>query len=452
MGVAWDWTSPFPYSQQSQLQPSGSADVALEPGNISKTSDGADKRPVEYLSLLADAMLSQQKMANKLDQTRGRGIARWVVLEPLPPEGNDLQRRVGNLVDRMILAKMHGAEAIFFSDPFDARLGLVRSDGAPQELFLPWRTTAMILGGTQYLGNIDLPGGHTLRCFGRTGRCVAVVPAEAAGNDAIYLGDDVRQVDLFGRSVARPAVAVASERGDASAGRPLSTIAIDELPSFLTGLNESITRWHLGMTLDTERLPSVPNVPYKTTLTITNPFPQTVSGKVALVAPKSWRIEPPMADFHLGAGQTVRQPLEITLPNELTGGRRTIRIDVEVQADRTYRFAAFRPLEVSLGDVVIEAITRLNEHGDLEIVQTLVNNSKKPVSFRCQLFVPDRRRQAVDLVAMPDARDQTIYRLPNGRQLLGKTLWLHAEEINGNRVMNYTLAAPRSAAAATITL
>jgi hypothetical protein len=34
-------------------------------------------------------------------------------------------------------------------------------------------------------------------------------------------------------------------------------------------------------------------------------------------------------------------------------------------------------------------------------------------------------------------RDVKTYRLQNGKELLGKTLWLRAEEIDGRRVLNY---------------
>ena len=39
----------------------------------------------------------------------------------------------------------------------------MRADGMPAELLLPWRTTAAMLGGAQYIGQMQLPGGSENR-------------------------------------------------------------------------------------------------------------------------------------------------------------------------------------------------------------------------------------------------------------------------------------------------
>jgi hypothetical protein len=52
------------------------------------------------------------------------------------------------------------------------------------------------------------------------------------------------------------------------------------------------------------------------------------------------------------------------------------------------------------------------------------------------LYIPDRRRLMTQVIELTRDRDRKIYRLPEGTELLGKTLWLRAEEINGNRTLN----------------
>ena len=108
------------------------------------------------------------------------------------------------------------------------------------------------------------------------------------------------------------------------------------------------------------------------------------------------------------------------------------------------RFSAYRHIDVGPGDVHIEVITRLNERGDLEVEQRFVNDTQGPVSFRCQLLAPDQRRQTTQLIGLAPGRDVNVYRLPNGEQLIGKTLWLRAEEIDGPRVLNYRFIAQGS--------
>ncbi|MFO0919615.1 MAG: hypothetical protein U0872_15055 [Planctomycetaceae bacterium] len=58
----------------------------------------------------------------------------------------------------MLAAKVAGVEGVFVDKVIDGRCGLLQPDGAPAELFLPWRTTALALQGAEYLGEIQFPG------------------------------------------------------------------------------------------------------------------------------------------------------------------------------------------------------------------------------------------------------------------------------------------------------
>ena len=60
--------------------------------------------------------------------------------------------------------------------------------------------------------------------------------------------------------------------------------------------------------------PSVFGVPYDNAVAVTNPFSQSVSGTVRLVAPDRWRVVPREITFKLAAGEKRQLPLEITLP------------------------------------------------------------------------------------------------------------------------------------------
>jgi len=165
---------------------------------------------------------------------------------------------------------------------------------------------------------------------------------------------------------------------------------------------------------------------------------------LTLVAPERWKIEPAQVRFKLAAGEELRQNFAVTLPYDASCGRQMLRIDCTVQCDRPRRFSVYRQIEVGLGDVSIELRSRLNAQGELEVEQHFVNAAAAPVSFRCELFAPDRRRMKSDVLGQGLGRDVRIYRLPSGRELLGKTLWLRAEEINGPRVLNYRFVAESS--------
>jgi len=56
---------------------------------------------------------------------------------------------------------------------------------------------------------------------------------------------------------------------------------------------------------------------------------------------------------------------------------------------------------------------------------------------------PDASRLHTQVIGLRPGRDDQLYRLPDGQQLIGQTLWLRAEEIGGPRVLNYRFEAER---------
>jgi hypothetical protein len=219
-------------------------------------------------------------------------------------------------------------------------------------------------------------------------------------------------------------------------------IAVQQLPTFLVGLDGPITQWQLGVALSPNRLPSVPSVIAPVTLDLKNTLPQSITGRISIRGPKNWYIEPRTAEFRLDPGAPWKQVLDVALPNDVTGGRQMVRLDFEIQADRLYRFTMYRLLEVTLGDVTFEGQTVLNGRGEMEVRQTLTNRGKRPASFRCDLLAPDRRRQSSEVLLQPSGKSELMYRLPDGEQLQGKAIWLRAEEVDGPRVLNYRIESP----------
>ena len=364
-------------------------------------------------------------------------LRRWVVLEPLRRDRYSSDARTIDLVRQMTAAKIDGAEGIFVPDPFSTDRGLMNDDGTAGELFMPWRTTALMLARARYLGSIQLPGGSQNHIFARQGDAVMVVSSEAAKQEVIHLGYDVRQVDLWGRSTAP------GQRGHRQ------VIEVGPLGTFVTGIDEKTVRWRQGFSLASDRMPSVAGTRHENSFHLKNPFGEAVSGHVELIVPDRWELHPRRTDFRLDRGEELQQAFEITLPYNAASGHHPIRVDFELQADLPsvghvnappngrYRFSVYRHLDVGSSDVYIEFVTRVNQQGELEVEQHFVNDTQQPLSFRCHLLAPDRRRQKTQVVGLGRGREVHVYRLTDGEQLIGKTLWLQAHEIDGPRVFNY---------------
>ena len=125
----------------------------------------------------------------------------WIQTADDAPRKNEVSRtaRASAFVHRLVAAKLNGADAIIITNPFDDQNGLMSSDGMPAELLLPWRTTAAMLGGAQYLGRLQLPNDSPNEVFLRPdGQVVMVVWNDHPVRELLYLGDNVRQYDLLG--------------------------------------------------------------------------------------------------------------------------------------------------------------------------------------------------------------------------------------------------------------
>ena len=94
-----------------------------------------------------------------------------------------------------------------------------------------------------------------------------------------------------------------------------------------------------------------------------------------------------------------------------------------------------------MGDIELELESHLDEHGDLVVDQHLTNKTDRLVSFNCLLFVPDRRRVRRQVFNLGRGRQTTRFLIPDGKELIGLTLGLRAEEIGGARVLNSHIVA-----------
>ncbi len=390
--------------------------------------------PWSFLSLSANPPLTAEEMAAYLsaehkDPARKDRVKRWVVIEPLARNNYSLTTRVQDMMHRMIAAKIQHADAIFNPQPFDDERGLMNVNGTPSELFLPWRTVCNALAGAEYLGMIDLPNGSPNHLFTRNGETTMIVWNERPMQEKLFLGDAITHIDPFGH-VTHPAL-----EGDQQ------VIDVGPLPTIVTGLSEPIARWRMSFAFASLQMPSIIGKPINNPLTFHNYFPQGVSGEVKLNLPEGWKTRDDKQMFKVAANERANLPLQVSLPFDASSGQQAVRIDFDINAAKNYKFSVYRTLELGEGDVDIKLTTHLTEHGDLDVEQQFLNRTNKPVNFKCQLNVPGRIRRVSHIVDQQQGRDAKHYRLPNGRELLGRTLRLRAEEVGSERVLNYYVVA-----------
>lgn len=401
------------------------------PWNLAYEPPTPKNLPWGALSHRADPAFTETELEEYLAGLRTPNVKRWVILEPLARSRYTLDARALDLVGRMLAAKMQRADGVFIPDPYDGEHGLLNADGTPAELLLPWRTTAHMISGADYLGSIDLPGGSRNQLFSRDGEAVLVVWNETPTRETLYLGEDVRQVDMWGRETLP--VKVGHEQ----------QIEVRAEPTFITGVNLVVARWRLDFAFDKRELASVFGRDQPAAFRFRNHFEQGIGGEISLVTPHVWEATPNKFFFKAAAGEELSQKFMVLLKPDANTGDQAVRVDFDVTADRNYKFSVYKNLRVGLGDVTLQLTTRLNDEGVLVVEQHLTNATDRPVSFNCYLFVPDRRRQRSQVFEQGRGRLSKTYLLPNGEELVEKTIWLRAEEINGPRILNCRVTVER---------
>ncbi|MFO0898609.1 MAG: hypothetical protein U0836_14395 [Pirellulales bacterium] len=378
----------------------------------------------QFITLSAGPALTADELNAYLPTSAPAGVARWALLDALPPSEYELPERIADLVQCMAAARRSGAEGVFMRRPFDRQRGLMQPDGSPGELFLPWRTTALALAGKQAAGQLHLQGGSQNEVFGAEGEAVAVVWRAQPGEESAYLGESPMQRDVWGHEQPTARDPAGNHR-----------FTVGPVPTLLSGLDEPLVRWQIGVQLEPAQLPSVVRRPQRVSLRLTNPFPQGIVGSVRVIAPPQWIVQPDTREFQLQAGETQSLPLDVRLPADVTLGEHPLQFDVQLSAARRYEFRMHRSLSVGADELRIEAYTRLTADGDLEVEQHIVSSADRPLGLECFLYAPERKRVR-SFVRVREGEDVRTYRLPNGAELIGKQLWLRAEEQHGDRVFN----------------
>jgi hypothetical protein len=438
----------------------------------------AGKVSWEFEQLCIQPQTSQKKtnVRKKIDELlsmpRTNDAERWILIEPPPTLSDNLQydeaaqaARASELVQRLLLAKERGADRIFVSNPFNDSNGLMRSNGMPGELLLPWRTTCAMLGGAKYLGQMRLPFGSQNRVFLRPdSKVVMVIWNDRPTREKLFLGSNVQYIDLDGRT-SEPI----QEEDE-------QFIDVGAKPAFVLGLNEDVTRWRMAVAFEKNQVPSIFNKPHRNSLRVRNFFPQGVGGSLAIVVPPEqraavqpgheispaepsgfvpdkWSIEPMRRTFALAPGEEARFPFDVRLKNALYGPQ-PIRIDFKVQAEEEYAFSAYMQMEVGTEDLTLDVKTHLDKDGTLIIEQFMTNKLERLADFRCYLLPkagnqPNRhhRRQRMHVYRLGSKVDRKVYRIRDGLSLVGREMLLEIEEMNGPRRLKYRFVATADAAA-----
>ncbi|MCL2118589.1 MAG: hypothetical protein FWH27_09210 [Planctomycetaceae bacterium] len=407
IGLPWDWVYPFPQFPV----------------------DSNSQQPRGFLALDNEWPLTVDDLAYYLDATDDSGVTRFIMLKLIDRRRYPLEGRTIDLVRRMIAAKEHGADGVFLAQPFDLNYGLFDSGGEPGELFLPWRTTAVMISGKQPVGGFTMPRGSENHLFRGPSGTVMAVWNETPTEEVLFLGRNSEIVDVWGRKT-RP---VTDNQRQAAPVGPV--------PVFVTGLHHDVAMIRQNCRLENSDIPSRYGIPIPNTLYFTNTTGEPLGGRLTFVPPDGVTVEPAVISLNLMPGETITQPLTIRLNAQAMSGEQMLSIDVQTGLQNAPLFSIYQPIHIGGGDVSIDLSTRLNRNDELEVYQAFINEGQTPVSFTCTLYIPNRPLQKMQVRNQGFGRSDYTYTIPNGWPLLGKPLRVVAKEADSQRVLKYELTA-----------
>ncbi|MFW6114572.1 MAG: hypothetical protein ACOC7K_02430 [bacterium] len=389
--------------------------------------------PWDFLAMNESPSFTPEELATQVTHPETENVPHWVTLRPLPRDRYDTHSRARDLILRMITAKVNGMDAIFAGDVLHPSRGLVNPDGTPNELFLPWRIASRMLSDAEYLGSLQLPHGSPNHVFARDGKAILAVWNQNAVTESIYLGEDVVQIDPWGRKTVLA-------NSDESSNQP-QDVAVGPLPTFVTGLNLAVARWRLNVTFKPDRLVSKFGHFQSSQYRFKNTFDQGVGGTLELEVPDVWDARDSHLRFKLGDDEELQRSFDVLLHTNASSGPQAVSLVFEVFANRTYKFKVHRTIHVGRGDLAAKLDTWLDKDGKLIVEQHLINQTDQRFDFNCYLFIPGRRRMRMQVFDIGPGQVTQTYTLRNGKELLGKSLWLRVEELEGNRIYNYHVEA-----------
>lgn len=413
VAISWPWLErEMPTGESSWQAICRSSDPPMEPREL-------------------DAFLSLGSQ-----QTRSDGPRTWLLTDPIEKGKYDRETRVRDLVLRMATIRSHRVQAAFVSDPQHPERGLLRSDGRPEELLLPWRTTSRLIGNLRQVGSLQLRGNSHNSVYVGSERSVVMLWSESPAEERVYFGEDVKMVDVWGKVTKLPT--------QYEGNQPVQRIPTGRVPVFIIGADPTLLAFRMSVQLEQKQLESLLGQVQNLSVVFTNPTRESLVGQMRMRPPETWSLESANRVWEALAGRSANQTFQVVLSNTAKIGEYEVPIQFELETIPPKLITVYRKIEVGLEGLEMNVATRLLPSGDLRVQIMMTNRGSQTQSYDCMLFLPPGRQYKRQFVTIPpgDSVRREIY-CPDGEQLIGKQMLFRAVEQEGRRILNYAVDVER---------
>lgn len=413
VAISWPWLEP-----------------ELSAGESSWQAVCRDSDPPMGARELDDCLSSRES------EFRSEGPRTWLQLDPISKSQYDRDTRIRDLVLRMATVRGHSVQAAFVSDPRDPEHGLLRPDGRPDELLLPWRTTARLVGNLRRSGSLQLRSGANNLVFVSPDRAVLMMWAPQPTEESLYLGENIQVVDVWGRARELP--------NEIQGNQYVQRIPVGPIPTFVTGVDPLLLALRMSVQLAPAQLDSFLGEPQRLSISFGNPTQESLVGQVLLRSPETWSIDSPKQSFEMLAGQQTSLHFHVVLGNTSRIGSYELPIQFATDTVPPRVITVHKQVMVGPEGLALNVATRLDPNGDLRVQIEMTNHTEVGQSYECMLFPSAERQYQRCFISIPPG--QTVRReVPwrNGDHLIGKQMLLRADQQNGLRVFNHSFEITR---------
>ncbi|TWU22414.1 hypothetical protein Pla52o_34700 [Novipirellula galeiformis] len=374
-----------------------------------------------------DAYLTLQQT-----QFNGSGPRTWVVVEPIEKNQYDRNTRILDLTGRMAVVRKHHVQAAFVSNPRDPERGLLTSQGRPEEMLLPWRTTSLMIGNLRQVGSLKLRSKAKNVVFAGADRAVIMLWSPTSCEEQIFLGDDVHVVDIWGRQQPLPIEIID--------GQAAQRVKIGPRPIFISGADPTLLAFRMSVNVEQEQVDSLLGQTQPIDVSFTNPTREGMYGTLRVLPPENWSFKEPSMAWELPPGKSTSLPFHLVLGNSAKVGTYEVALDFEHQTVPPKRFTVYRELMVGPIGLEIETETRLSAGGQLRVEIEMTNHSDATQSYDCMLFPQSGRQYQRRFITIePGTTERREFYWNNAQPLMGTTMLLRAGEQDGKRILNYEI-------------